>query len=395
MLHIVTGCDDNYVKYTAVVIMSILQNSTKGQAYNFHLIMPQEVSEVTKRKIQDFEKELKKNYSVIISQYFIDENYYSDLAKWSGCYAAYYRLRIGEILPATIDKCLYLGVDILIFQNIESLFSIDMQGKTVAMVKDLDIIGKKRVMRSRNSKVKDFILPHPEYYSNSEIILVNLKQWREREIGIACEKMLFKYTRIDFPDQDILNAVLGSDICLISPKWNFFVTYLYEEFFSDIIIYADSCQTKNLLKMYDNVFYCSLSRNKLLEEYKDVYIMHFAGYHKPWSGQYYCINETTYECIKYPHYDDWWKVAKSVPVFKEDLINVYNTTNSKESYYITEIKTLQKKLKDADYKIKIVDACLKYAKPKYFLWGWILFFLKSRKIRKQAKQLRAVTYINK
>ncbi|QKF74873.1 glycosyltransferase family 8 protein [Campylobacter lari] len=347
MLHIAFSCSIEYIKYCAVVITSILMHGSHKEEYRFYIITSSLISKSMLEQINIFEKKLNENYTVNISLFFINEDEYKNHPIYAGSTASFWRLKIADALPSDVDKCIFLGVDVLVLGDIKKLIEVDLQNKTVGMAPDcFNFKGFLRSMKSRDIKKPDFIFPYPECYSNVDVMLIDLKQWRQKNIAQQCE-LLFQHYIPKWVEQDLINAVLGDDIYELSPRWNFWIGghYVIGRLGKKVTFKGESLKP-----------YWKYTRSEFEQSERNIQIAHFTHCcRKPWVTPYSHLDQD-FKFIKYPYYDTWWHIAMQTPVFKEELIEIYKTIeNNKVDVYqntvISQIKSLQVKIKDNELKL--------------------------------------------
>ncbi|EAK0451501.1 glycosyltransferase family 8 protein [Campylobacter lari] len=327
-MNIVFACSGEYIKFVSVVIMSILNYKQTNDEIDFTIITSNDLSEELKHKIKLFESEIQKQYiyKIKISLFYVNENDYN---KYSNHFikhsANYWRLKLGDALDDSVKKCLFLGADVLVLSDLKELFDTDMQGKTVAMAPDrFNYKGYVRKMCSLTSK-EDFIFPYPEFYSNDDVMLIDLDSWRSRGIEAKCLSMLQAYEPV-FAEQDILNAVLGNDIFEISAKWNFWIGghFVLPRLGKSKISFGDESLQP----------YWKYTRQEFEDMKNDLKIVHFTHHcRKPWEDSYSQIDKQ-FRYIQYPYYNKWWEIAKNTPIFSEELMSIYsNIENNKLNSY--------------------------------------------------------------
>ena len=199
-MDICLSADDNYAKYMATAMISILKNSLEDEEIVFHLL-DGGISDDSKKKLLSL-KSIKNCeiyfYTPDIKKY---EEWYSkgDYKDWSP--AAFYRLSIPSMIP-NIDKILYLDCDIIVNLSLKELFEIDIKNYYALVCKE------------------DW---REEDYFNSGVLMINNKLWRESNIeDIFYDYYSKNYSSYKFPDQDLLNEALKGKVKFIDRKWNFF-----------------------------------------------------------------------------------------------------------------------------------------------------------------------------
>ncbi|MBR0361882.1 MAG: glycosyltransferase family 8 protein, partial [Paraprevotella sp.] len=127
--------------------------------------------------------------------------------------ATYYRCILADILPKNIDRLLYIDCDIVILGNISDFWNTPLDGIGVAAVEDIGCGEKERYE----------ILKYPmeDSYFNAGVLMINLRYWREQQVGRACIDYFHDYPeRILFNDQDLLNSILHKSKVLVDLRWN-------------------------------------------------------------------------------------------------------------------------------------------------------------------------------
>ncbi|EHY1180172.1 glycosyltransferase family 8 protein [Campylobacter coli] len=355
-MHIAFSCSIEYIKYCAVVITSILMHGDHKEEYCFYIITSSSITKSMVDRIKAFEKKLNENYTVNISLFFINEDEYKNHPIYAGSTASFWRLKVAEALPVDVDKCIFLGVDVLVLGNIKKLIEMDLQNKTVGMAPDcFNFKGFLRSMKSRDVEKLDFIFPYPEYYSNVDVMLIDLKQWRQKNISQQCE-LLFQQYIPKWVEQDLINAVLGDDIYELSPRWNFWIGghYVISRLGKKITFKGESLKP-----------YWKYTRSEFEQSERNIQIAHFTHCcRKPWVTPYSHLDQD-FKFIKYPYYDTWWHIAMQTPVFKKELIEIYRRIeNNKVDVYqntvVPQIKSLQTTIKNNEAKLVQMQTSLSF-----------------------------------
>jgi lipopolysaccharide biosynthesis glycosyltransferase len=128
--------------------------------------------------------------------------------------AMWYRIFLPELLPG-VDRILYLDVDTLAVDRLDPLWEIDLSGSWLGAVTNV-------FQENHLHRPASIGLAGPEVYFNSGVLLMNLDEMRRD----ACTAELVRVARaggpeLEWPDQDVLNLVLGSRRLALHPRWNF------------------------------------------------------------------------------------------------------------------------------------------------------------------------------
>ena len=116
-------------------------------------------------------------------------------------YMTLMRLVLPRILPAEVERCLWLDTDTIVEQDIGNLFDMPLRGNYVAMVEE--------PVRSR----------YPFKYHNSGVILMDLNALRMDGIWQKWVKLVNR-DKMSAPDQDAINLICQGEILTIGPEWN-------------------------------------------------------------------------------------------------------------------------------------------------------------------------------
>ena len=210
MINVCLSPDNNYCKHAGVVIASILSNANSSDELHFY-ILDSGLSDENKDNIL----KLKTLGNCEISFVKVDESkfdIYKDISTHSYLsIAAYYRLRLAELLP-DIDRIIYLDCDTIVNTSLNELFNIDFEDNYTAGVLDVRVKHKKKWKNTS--------------YVNSGVLVINLAKIRQDNI----ENAYFEYTKnnpdvIKTGDQDIINFVLKDKIKILPDEWNVQVSH--------------------------------------------------------------------------------------------------------------------------------------------------------------------------
>ena len=270
---------------------------TNQTPFCFH-ILTDGISQDTKEKLKDFERELNKTYPCQFRIYTLLDSDFQGLPKLNGNYLAYFRLKMASHLPQEITTCLYLDVDMLCVSDIRGIFDIDLGYKVCAVVLDVPYCPI-RAMPSRYGG-NNYIL-NPSTYFNSGFMLVNLTQWRKENVEQKCLEWLSEYTPQLF-DQDALNAVLSDKIHILPLEWNFLAVYFSNNSLKDF---------KGESDMYKIIY----THKEYIKAQDNLKILHYSGVAKPWELSYGDLVITTNN----PYYNKWWEIALNTPIFYRQI----------------------------------------------------------------------------
>ncbi|MCV3464387.1 glycosyltransferase family 8 protein [Campylobacter lari] len=310
MFHIVFSADENYIKYTAVLITSIILNTDKNkkfkdfnenldiknEKYFFH-ILSNFISEKTREKLINLQNALDKIFPCEIIIHIKNDD---DFKKYPISGAAhslklpYYRLKLADIFDENIEKCLYLDSDMLCLCDIREVFAIDLKDKIAGVIGDP---GSKKAKIKYIENNKKITLKFDENYFNSGFLLLNLKKYKEFDIEQKCEDLASKCFYIKAADQDLLNAT-------IKAKYQLRLDFAYN--FNIITLFYAICKDENKNRL-------NYTRAEFNKSAKNPKILHYGE--KPWKflKSYFDYNGKNIN-------DYWWEIAEKTPIFNEELL---------------------------------------------------------------------------
>ena len=282
-IHVGLCIDEQYAQHAGVTIESILYNKKSEHTIIFHIISDS-LSSGAYHKL----KTIAGKYDAEVVCYGVDSTEFDTLPVSSHISkATYYRLVMLDVLPASIEKILYLDVDLIVRADITELWKIDLAGYVAGAVVDIGIekINEKISLR----EILD--MPPGEPYFNAGVLLINAKQWREDLVGNKLIKYINdKAGKVFFADQDALNAVIWGKWLAVHPKWN-----VYRSVFR--LYYKLGKEWANL-------------RPDTIQALKEPAIVHFTGARKPWKSgctmpyvneYYFYLSRTPWKDYKPPN----------------------------------------------------------------------------------------------
>lgn len=188
---------------------------------------------------------------------------------------AYFRLFVMDVLPQSLEKVLYLDVDMVICGSIRELWDTDISDVAVGAVPDCfhqDIHETNRIGYEVGLGI-----------FNSGVLLINLNYWRKHDVM----KEFVAYAReakdhLKYHDQDVLNYVFRHCKKELPIRFNLQTIHMY----------------------YDRFRYLHF---RLIEEVKEAFrhpvIIHYTGPEKPWYINAY--HPLTCYFLKYRQMTPW------------------------------------------------------------------------------------------
>ncbi|MCD7779918.1 MAG: glycosyltransferase family 8 protein [Candidatus Gastranaerophilales bacterium] len=296
---IVFSMDNNYVKYFAVALQSLIENSEQNINYDI-IILETDIANYNKKILL---KMIPQNFSLRffkIDDFIIDKidgntliaKSYWSIATWYRCFCPFIML--------DYKKVLYCDSDIIFNKPIEKLFNIDFENKEILAVKDSCALRIEKDPKREEFLQEALNMKDTNTYFNAGIIMFNIPQININEYyNVLCKYI--KLPHLPYLDQDVLNAVFYEKKKLISLKYNF--------------SYHILISFKRTLDLYPEDFHDSR---------ENPIIIHYTDKIKPWH------NPKNEFCI------EWWQYARKTPFYEDILysnLKIVRNTTPKGRFY--------------------------------------------------------------
>ena len=214
---IVFATDKNYIFYTCVAISSLAQNAARETIYDISVLIGEDFPD--KSLLDDVEK---KYPNVTIRFIKVNQEAFRNVTINNNhvTKATFYRLLLCDLLDD--DRCIYLDSDIVVTEDLQTLYSVEIDGYYIAGCRDIwiDMMAeeKRAVRRLRTG------IPSMDEYVNGGVLVMNLRKIREDGIDRMFVRQLDK--NYPYEDQDIMNVCCYGKILHLPAKWNIFTLFL-------------------------------------------------------------------------------------------------------------------------------------------------------------------------
>lgn len=259
MMNICFATDDNYVKTTAIAIMTVLLTN-KDEEISFY-ILSQSLAEENKELLQNtvLKYSSKSQIQFCILTNSIIEKFSSTIKKENHVsLATYLRLFIPSLLPNNVQKILYLDGDIICVDSLCPLYETDLKNFSMVAAHD------ERTLEPESFQRLNY--PMKNGYFGAGILLINVDYWRKNNIQQKSLDFVFRNKEICvWHDQDALNKILNGTVKFCHIRYNVY-EHLYEN-------------ENNYPTSFDN---------KIKEAVENPVIIHFCSGRKPWTFESRC-----------------------------------------------------------------------------------------------------------
>lgn len=207
-MNVVYSTDNNYARHVGISVTSLFE-CNKDMKDIVVYIIEDNVSKENHGRLDGIAKKYGRTIEYITFESQKEQLQLNN--EWEFPMSAYARLFVGEILPETVEKVLYLDCDTVITDSLKELWEMDMQDYTIAAVEDVCSCYYWKETGERNQF----------RYFCSGVIFIDLKKWRK----INAQETILKYVDerngvVAHHDQTILNGVFCNDCLIMHPKYD-------------------------------------------------------------------------------------------------------------------------------------------------------------------------------
>ena len=299
IIPVVFAADDNYVPQLTTTVYSAMKNADPSYFYDV-TVLQRNISWDKQERMRGFFKQFPNmnlrftNVDRELAGYELSTNNAHISVE------TYYRFLIQKLLPF-YDKVLYLDSDIIINGDIAKLYNIDLQGKLLGAVRDIDFLGNLNVKHGKRMNYAKTVLKmqNPYDYFQAGVLVLNTKAMREH---YTIEQWLAYASNPDFiyNDQDVLNAHCEGNVLYLPWEWN--------------VVHDCGGRVGNLFVQAPNDIYDAYMKSR-----SNPQIIHYAGFQKPWTDP-----DCDFASI-------YWKYARETPFYERLLKRVVKANESQIS----------------------------------------------------------------
>lgn len=319
---VVLSANDKFAPYLDVMIQSVIANANPARQYDI-IVLFNDISEKNQALIS-WGTQNHDNFSIRfirVCEYFDAEKLFVDQHL---SIETYYRLIIPEIMP-DYCKILYLDCDMVVDHDVAELYDMELNGCIVGAARDIDVAGQINLKQNNWEcyAIDELGLKSAYDYFQAGVLILDLSQLRKK---ISSDEMISLATSRSWRchDQDVLNIICKGRVHYIPQQWN------------TLMNWQESGRSRmEILKM---------APRDLYEEYvaarKYPYVIHFAGYQKPW------------DVVDCDFAEYFWKYAKNSAYFSVILLRCTKT--------LEDITKLKKTWKNNSTLRKVANLLLPY-----------------------------------
>ena len=209
--------DDNYAPYLSVAIKSITENASKNNNYKI-IVLYQDLSDENIKRISSLATEGFEIKFIYMKEGLetITDRAENKLRCDYFTLTIYFRLFIPEMFPE-YDKGIYIDSDIVVPGDISELYNFELGDNLIGACADKSVVEVPELAKY----MEEAVGVNKYEYINSGVLLMNLKEMREKQFSKRFLELLNKY-HFDCiaPDQDYLNAMCNGKILYLDQNWD-------------------------------------------------------------------------------------------------------------------------------------------------------------------------------
>ena len=171
IINIVACTDKKFIMPTGVMMTSVCENNMDTDVV-FHIIVDEDVNTDDCQDLKDAVT-IYRGKSVLFyhaNDKMQKKSFPKGMNRNDITRTTYYRLYLAELLPAELDKVLYLDGDVIVRHSLLPLWNTNIEEKAVAAAYDCS--------SGRIEYYNRLKYPFELGYFNAGVLLINLKYWR-------------------------------------------------------------------------------------------------------------------------------------------------------------------------------------------------------------------------
>ena len=305
---VVSGCNDNYIPYLAVLLKSLMQHFSEENNYDI-ILLEFGITQENRDKILRMASRESRHVSVRF--YDVSEELKINTENWNiGRWSI--ELWITLLAPYILTnyaKVVYMDCDVINQSDIAQLYKEDIEHYLVGAVRLLgrSVWNYNGFMLEAAVTFRDNPpMEHISSYFNNGIMLLNLEEFRKtyslEYITDFISKQNFRLL-----DQDCINVLCQGRVKNIDAGWNCY-PYTKEEF-------------ANMMELCPKEW-----KEYFMEGYKDIKNIHYTTPQKPWFEMYGCYFESAlyfWEAAAETEFYDQLLEGMSLYQEEKEIINKY------------------------------------------------------------------------
>ncbi len=279
-INVVFASDENFLKYTATTLVSVLKNMKTDRDVSVFIMTDAPISREGSEKISKLLSVRPFKFSNLI----VDASQFAKIKTTPGIsLATYYRLVMHDLLPQDVNRVLYLDSDIIVRKCISQMYDTNLNGCLFAGVQD-------SISKRYNDK---FGAPIDAPHINAGVTLINIDAVRSIDFAGRINRYLDSHRYlITLGDQQIINGAFQNEIRYLPVTWNVHGSMFDRQW-----------RSKNV--GINNTF----TTAEMAEAVENPAVIHYTFKRKPWMSS------------EHPWTKEWFTYAQQTPFFETKTLN--------------------------------------------------------------------------
>ena len=208
--NIVCVSDEGYVQHAAVMLCSLFETNRNKTFYVYFLTTG--ISEISRIRLCD----LCHSYQSELNIISCPTDSIADLPVGQWNYIMYLKLFIPQVLPQSIERCLFLDVDMIINADISELYDMELEDCILAAAEDIPdcLLHKQRLE-----------MMDKDLYINSGVMVCDVSRWREEEKRHPILDFVRSISHKILNEQDVIALYFKDSIKCLPIRWNMVTFY--------------------------------------------------------------------------------------------------------------------------------------------------------------------------
>jgi lipopolysaccharide biosynthesis glycosyltransferase len=200
-------CDPGYYQHLAVALASLLENNRR-HALDITIVASARDKDAERRLLGTLPSHPDVEIHV---KYFALDRHLALPTSFHITAESYLRILVLDTMPPDCERIIYLDCDLVVLAGLDGLWKTDIGDYAVAAVPDPYGAERSNALG----------MPEGAAYVNAGVLFINVARWREE--GIAARVIDYAShagSRLEYHDQDAINAVLHGQILTLPFRWN-------------------------------------------------------------------------------------------------------------------------------------------------------------------------------
>ena len=167
-----------------------------------------------------------------------------------------YRFAVGEVIPNSVERAVWIDVDVMVNRCMAELWHIDLGVNPIAAVQDMAIPWISSPLGLRKSERKE--MPENTPYFNSGLVVIDMDKWRDAQSDRRLMRLLKTQPwGVRHQDQHAMNVLYLDNWTALDPRWNVISSLAGRSYYRG--------PSSHLPELLENPW-----------------MVHYAGFFKPW-----------------------------------------------------------------------------------------------------------------